>query len=156
MQLWYSLVNFSFVNKEICLQYNQIKGVIWFKMDVVTKQHNIFIKCNWFRIWKPSIKYNLELFPKWPIYIYIYILWLIESRSFRQKEQVMSVSIPICARTTFVAIILCTSLIWNHFSFISWICCIFLKVIRHLVSLFSVASHLSQQLGLFILCVSTS
>ena len=66
MQLWYNLVNFTFINKELCLQNNQIKGVIWFKMDVVTKQYNIFIKCNWGRIWTASIKYNLELFPKWP------------------------------------------------------------------------------------------
>ena len=46
MHLWYSLVNFTFVNKELCLQNNHIKGIIWFKMDVMTKQHNIFIKSN--------------------------------------------------------------------------------------------------------------
>ena len=63
MQLWYSLVNFALINKELCLQNNQIKSAIWFKMDVVTKQYNIFIKCNWCRIWTASIKYNLELFP---------------------------------------------------------------------------------------------
>ena len=78
-------------------------------------------------------------------------IWLIESR---QKEQVMSFSIPMCIKTTLVAIILCTSLIWNHFSFISWICCIFLKVIHQLISLFSLASHLSQQLGLVIFTFS--
>ena len=66
MQLWYSLVNFTFVNKELCLQNNQIKGSIWFKMDVMTKQYNIFIKYNWSCIWTSSINYNLELFPKWP------------------------------------------------------------------------------------------
>ena len=46
-----------------------------------------------------------------------------------------------CIKTTLVAIILCTSLIWNHFSFIFWICCIFLKVTHQLISLFSLASH---------------
>ena len=150
MQLWYSLVNFTFVNTELCLQNNQIKGVIWFKMDVVTKQHNSFIKCNWCRIWTPSIRYNLELFPKWP-YVHDQNIWLIESRSFRRQFQFL-----IWAGTTFVVIILCTSLISNHFSFVSWICCIFLKVIHQLISLFSLASYLSQQLGLFVLCGSTS
>ena len=39
MQLWYSLVinvNFTFINKELCLQNNEMKGVMCFKMDVVT------------------------------------------------------------------------------------------------------------------------
>ena len=62
MQLWYRLVNFTFINKELCLQNNQIKSAIWFKMDVVIKQYNIFIKCNWCRIWTASINYNQ---PKW-------------------------------------------------------------------------------------------
>ena len=46
---------------------------------------------------------------------------------------------------TLVAIMLCTSLVWNHFSVISRICCIFLKVIHQVISSFSLASHLSQQ-----------
>ena len=36
MQLRYSLVKFTFINKELCLQNDQIKCVIWFKMDVVS------------------------------------------------------------------------------------------------------------------------
>ena len=65
-------------------------------------------------------------------------------------------SIPICIKTTLVAIIWCTSLIWNHFSFISWICCIFVKMIHQLIYVFNLAFHNSQQFGLSILCVSSS
>ena len=65
MQLWFSLVNVTFIDTEVCLQDNQIKGVIWFKMDVVTKKYSIFIKCSWYCIWASSINCNLELFPEW-------------------------------------------------------------------------------------------
>ena len=120
----------TFINKELCLQNNQIKSAIWFKMDVVTKQYNIFIKCNWC-IWTASIKSTISNCSQNDLtYVHDQNIWLTESQSCRQKEQVMSFSIPMCIKTILVAITLCTSLIWNHFSFISWICCIFLKVIH--------------------------
>ena len=48
---------------------------------------------------------------------------------------------------------------WNHFSFISWMFYISLKVLHQLISLmslFSLASHFSQHLGLPLPCVSTN
>ena len=79
----------------------------------------------------------------------------IASRSFPQKEQVTSFSTPMCANTTFVAKILCTSLIWNHLNFISLIFCIFLKLVFQFMSVFSLVSHLSQHFGLLASCIST-
>ena len=70
------------------------------------------------------------------------------SHSFLQKEQVTSFWTPTCINTTVVANIVCTSLIWNHLSFTSWSLCIFLKVVLQLISLFNLASHLSQQFRL--------
>ena len=59
--------------------------------------------------------------------------WLTVSHSFPQNKQLLSFSIAICFRAMLIPNILCTSLIWNHFSFISWIFCIFLKVIHELI-----------------------
>ena len=78
---------------------------------------------------------------------------MIASHSFLQNEQLLSFSMPICFKTTLVPNILCTNLIWNHFSFVSWIfccCCIFLKEVDQLICLFSLASHFSQQSDLFV------
>ena len=64
----------------------------------------------------------------------------IASRSFPQKEQVTSFSTPMCANTTFVTKIRCTSLIWNHLSFISRIFLDFFKA--------SIPVNVSVQFGL--------
>ena len=45
---------------------------------------------------------------------------------FLRKEQFAAFSTLMCVYTTFIANILCSSLIWNHFSFISWIFFFFL------------------------------
>ena len=58
------VVNFTFVNK-LCLQNNQTEGVTCFGIDVMTEQYNIFIKCNWYRIWASGINCNLKVFPEW-------------------------------------------------------------------------------------------
>ena len=67
----------------------------------------------------------------------------VASRPFPQKEQVTSFSTPMCVNTTFVAKIRCTSLIWNHLSFISRIFCIFLKasILVNVCSVWSPTSH---------------
>ena len=64
----------------------------------------------------------------------------IASRSFPQKEQVTSFSTPMFSNTTFVAKIRCTSLIWNHLSFISRIFLDFFKA--------SIPVYVSVQFGL--------
>ena len=67
-------------------------------------------------------------------------IYSIASRSFPQKEQVTSFSTPMCANTTFVANICCTSLIWNHLSFSSRIFLYFFKA--------SIPVYVSVQFGL--------
>ena len=62
---------------------------------------------------------------------------------FYRKNELFSA--PMSINTTFVANIQCTSLIWNHLSFASWILAIFWKVVIHLISLFNLASYSSQQ-----------
>ena len=64
----------------------------------------------------------------------------IASRSFPQKKHVTSFSTPMCANTTFVAKILCTSLILNHVSFISRILKYFFRA--------SIPVYVSVQFGL--------
>ena len=122
-------VDLTSINIEFCTQNYQIKGAVRFNLAVVTKKYKIFIKRYCPRIWAPGIKCNLELFPKDFMYTHLQKMWLIESLSCLQKEQLMSFSIPMCIKTILVANILCTSLIWNDFSFISWMFCIFLKVL---------------------------
>ena len=79
----------------------------------------------------------LELFPKWFYTITsskhtintISLLFLL----FWQNEQSKSLLTPICIQATLVAKLLCTSLIWKHFSLISRIICIFLKLVLQLI-----------------------
>ena len=155
MQLGCSLSNFTVTNIELCSQNNQIKGVTRFKVDVMTKQDKIFIKCNWCHIRASSINFSLELCSQNDFrYVLDQKIYMVNKISFFSTKRTSSVifNSHICMRTTLVAIIKCTSLICS-LSF--WICCIFLKVMHQLISLFSLASHLSQPLGVFVSCLLT-
>ena len=63
IQLWYVPVRFAFVNKNFKISQNyQIKGVIRYKVAIMTKKYYVFIKYNWYRIWASIINCHLELF----------------------------------------------------------------------------------------------
>ena len=58
-----------------------------------------------------------------------------------------------CIKTVLVANILCTSLIWNHFSFLSLMFYIFLKFLLQSMSVFNLPSHFFTTLRfIFTLC----
>ena len=64
IQRWYVPVYFAFVNKKICSQNYQVKGVTQFNFAIMTKKYYVFIKYNWYRIWASIINCHLELFPE--------------------------------------------------------------------------------------------
>jgi len=80
-------------------------------MDVVTKQYNVFMKSTDVAFEHPALTTIWNRSQNDLTYVHNQNMWLIEPHSFRQKEQVMLFSIPICIKTTLVALILCTSLI---------------------------------------------
>ena len=117
---YYLLLKQKNKKTKLCLQNNQIKGAKQYN-QYSPKQYNMFIEC---KHQHPALTAIWNCSQNDFTYVHDQNMWLIYSHSFRQKEQVMLFSIPICTRTTLVAIIRCSSLIWNHFSFISWSYCI--------------------------------
>ena len=156
MQLRYILVDLTSINIEFCTQNYQIKvlsDLIWLSWPKSTK-FSLSVTVLAFELPVLSVVWNCS--QKDFTYTHLQKMWLIESLSRLQKEQLMSFSIPMCIKTILVAYILCRSRIWNHFIFISWMFCIFLKFLLQSMSVFNLASHFSQHLGLSLPCVSIS
>ena len=69
------------------------------------------------------------------------------SLAIRQKLHLLLLVTPISLNITFVLIILCIILIWNHFILMSWILLNYWKRDCHSIYLWSLSSHTEQQLG---------
>ena len=106
MQLWYCLVNFAFINKELCLQNNQTKVLSDLKWMSWPNSTIFSLSVTDVAFGQPALSTIWNCSQNDLTYVHDQNIWLIESRSCRQK--VMSFSIPMCIKTILVAIILCT------------------------------------------------